>query len=170
MPDVVEGAEDVVATGLFGWVPSPEELLPAKAPGALAGLRDPKVKELSGATPNLEPPASENESVWVDSLAGACDEARLGSVGDEAADVTTPKLNPDPTEEKEKALLSCAVVACTDVTVEEATAVTVFTVPCPEILLLEDVGPAVDAVGQGAHTEEGGVCPLSELVRGVCLA
>lgn len=37
----------------------------------------------------------------------------------------------------------------------------------PEILLLEDAGPAVDAIGQGAHTEEGGVCPLSELDRGV---
>lgn len=37
----------------------------------------------------------------------------------------------------------------------------------PEILLPDDVGPAVDAMGQGAHTEEGGVCPLSELVRGV---
>lgn len=170
MPEAVEGAEDVVAAGLFDWVPSAEELFPTKAPGALAGLRDPKAKELSGTTPNLEAPASENESVWVDSLAGACEEARLGSVGDEAADVTTPKLNPDPTEENENALLSCAVVACTDVTVEEVTAVTVFTVPCPEILLPDDVGPAVDAIGQGAHTEEGGVCPLSELVRGVCLA
>lgn len=28
-------------------------------------------------------------------------------------------------------MLSCAVVACTDVTVEEVTAVTVFTIPCP---------------------------------------
>lgn len=71
----MDGAEDVVAAGLFGWVSSPEELFPAKAPGALAGLRDPKVKELSGATPNLEPPASENESVWVDSLAGAARES-----------------------------------------------------------------------------------------------
>lgn len=37
----------------------------------------------------------------------------------------------------------------------------------PEILLPDDVGPAVDAIGQGAHTDEGGVCPLIELVRGV---
>ena len=37
----------------------------------------------------------------------------------------------------------------------------------PEVLLPDDVGPAVDVTGQGAHTEEGGVCPLSELVRGV---
>lgn len=65
MPEAVEGAEDVVAAGLFDWVPS------AEAPGALAGLRDPKAKELSGTTANLEPPASENVSVWVDSLAGA---------------------------------------------------------------------------------------------------
>ena len=42
---------------------SAEEPLPAKAPGALAGLRDPKAKLLSGTTPNLELPASENESV-----------------------------------------------------------------------------------------------------------
>lgn len=40
------------------------------------------------------------------------------------------KLHTDPTEENENALLSCAVVAGTDVTVE-VTAVTVFTVPCP---------------------------------------
>lgn len=150
-------------------MPSAEGLLAATAPEALAGLRDPKAKELSGTAPNLEPPASENESGWLDSLAGACEEARLGSVGDEAADVTTPKLNPDPTEENENALLSCAVVAGTDVTVE-VTAVTVFTVPCPEILLLDDVGPGVDAIGQGADTEEGRVCPFSELARGVCLA
>lgn len=74
MPEAVEGAEDVVAAGLLDWVPSAEELLPTKAPEALAGLRDPKAKELSGAAPNLEPPASENESVWVDSLAGAVSE------------------------------------------------------------------------------------------------
>lgn len=99
----------------------------------------------------------------MDSLAGACEAARLGSVGDEAADVTTPKLNPDPTEENEKALLGCADVAGTDATVE-VTAVTVFAVPCPEILLPDDVGPGVDATGQDADTEEGGACPLSELV------
>lgn len=37
----------------------------------------------------------------------------------------------------------------------------------PEILLLDDVGPGVDAIGQGADTEEGRVCPFSELARGV---
>lgn len=73
MPEAVEGA-DVVTAGLFDWVPSAEELFPTKAPGALAGFRDPKANELSGTTPNLEPPASENESVWVDSLAGAVSE------------------------------------------------------------------------------------------------
>lgn len=72
--EAVEGAEDVVAAGLFDWVPSAEELFATKAPGALADLRDPKVKEVSGATPNLGPPASENESGWVDSLAGAVSE------------------------------------------------------------------------------------------------
>ena len=71
MPEVVEVAEDVVAAGLVDWVPSAEELFPTKAAGELAGLRDPKAKELSGTTPNLEVPASENESVWADSLAGA---------------------------------------------------------------------------------------------------
>lgn len=74
MPEAVEGAEDVVAAGLFDWVPSAEELFPTKAPGALPGLTDPKAKELSGTTANLEPPASENESVWVDSLAGSVSE------------------------------------------------------------------------------------------------
>lgn len=46
--------------------------------------------------------------------------------------VTTKKCNAhtDPVEVKENVLLSCEVVVCTDVTVEE-TAVTVFTVPCP---------------------------------------
>lgn len=37
----------------------------------------------------------------------------------------------------------------------------------PEILLPDNVGPAVDAIGEGAHTEEGGVWPFIELVRGV---
>lgn len=37
----------------------------------------------------------------------------------------------------------------------------------PGILLPDVVGAAVDATGQGAHTEEGGVCPFSEPVRGV---
>jgi len=31
-------------------------------------------------------------------------------------------------------------------------------------LLPDDVGPGVDATGQDADTEEGGACPLSELV------
>lgn len=83
--------------------------------------------------------------------------------------MTPPKLNTDPVEVKENVLLSCEVVVCTDVTVEE-TAVTVFTVPCPEILLPDDVGAAVDAIGEGAHTVEGGVWPFIELARGVCLA
>lgn len=39
-------------------------------------------------------------------------------------------VHTDPAEENKDVLLSCEVVACTDVTVEEA-AVTVFTVPCP---------------------------------------
>lgn len=55
-------------------MPSAEGLLAATAPEALAGLRDPKAKELSGTAPNLEPPASENESGWLDSLAGAVSE------------------------------------------------------------------------------------------------
>lgn len=71
MPEAVEGADVVVAAGLLDWVPSAEELLPTNAPEALAGLTDPKAKELSGTAPNLEPPASEDASVWVDSLAGA---------------------------------------------------------------------------------------------------
>lgn len=71
LPEAAEGAEDVVAAGLFDWVPSAEELFATTAPEALAGLREPKAKELSGTAPNLEPPASENESGWVDSLAGA---------------------------------------------------------------------------------------------------
>lgn len=169
MPEAVEEAGDDVAAGLFDWVPSAEELFPTNAPGALVGLKDPKAKEPSATTPNLELPASGNESGWADSLAGACEEGRLDRVGDEAADVTLPKVNPDPTEENENALLSCAVVAGTDVTVE-VTAVTVFTVPCPGSLLPDDVGPDVDTIGVGAHTEEGGACPFSELVRGVCLA
>lgn len=37
----------------------------------------------------------------------------------------------------------------------------------PEILLPDDVGAAVDAIGEGAHTEEGGVWPFIELARGV---
>lgn len=37
----------------------------------------------------------------------------------------------------------------------------------PEILLPDDVGPGVDTIGQGADTEEGKVCPFSELARGV---
>lgn len=71
LPEAVDGAEDIVAAGLFDWVPSAEELFATAAPEALAGLREPKAKELSGTAPNLEPPASENESGWVDSLAGA---------------------------------------------------------------------------------------------------
>lgn len=71
MAGAVEGAEDVAAAGLVAWVPSAEELLPPEAPGALADLRDPKAKEFSGMTANLEAPASKGGSVWVDSLAGA---------------------------------------------------------------------------------------------------
>lgn len=37
----------------------------------------------------------------------------------------------------------------------------------PEILLPADVGAAVDAIGEGAHTEEGGVWPFIEPDRGV---
>lgn len=163
------GAEDDVAAALFDWVPSAEELPPTTPPAALADLWDPKAKGASGIAPSLELPTNKNESGWADSFAGACEGARLGGVCDEAADVTPLKLNTDPVEGNENVLLSCEVVACTDVTVEE-TAVTVFTVPCPEILLPDDVGAAVDATGEGAHTEEGGVWPFIELVRGVCLA
>lgn len=163
------GAEDVAAAALFDWVPSAEELPPTTPPGALGDLWDPKAKEVSGIGPSLELPANKNESGWADSLAGACEGTRLGAVCEEAADVTPLKLNTDPAEENENVLLSCEVVACTDVTVEE-TAVTVFTVPCPEILLPDVVGAAVDARAEGAHTEEGGAWPFIELVRGVCLA
>lgn len=168
-PEVVGVAEDDVAAALFAWVPSAEELPPTTPPGALADLWDPKAKEASGIAPSLELPANKKESGWADSFTGACEGVRLGGVCDGAADVTPPKLNTDPTEENEKVLLSCEVVACTDVTVEE-TAVTVFAVPCPEILLPDDVGAAVDAMGEGAHTEEGGVWPFIEPARGVCLA
>lgn len=164
------GAEDDVAAALVGWVPSAEVLPPTTPPGAPADLWDPNTKEeASGIAPSLELPANKNESGWADSFAGACEGARLGGVCDEAADVTPPKLNTDPAEENKDVLLSCEVVACTEVTVEE-TAVTVFTVPCPEILLPDDAGAAVDATGEGAHTEEGGVWLFIELVRGVCLA
>lgn len=67
----MEGTGDDVAAGLFDWVLSAEELFPTKAPGALVGLKDPKAKEPSATTPNLELPATGNESGWVDSLAGA---------------------------------------------------------------------------------------------------
>lgn len=46
------------------------------------------------------------------------------------------ELHTDPTEEKEKALLGCADVAGTDVTVG-VTAVAVFAVPCPVKLYKE---------------------------------